>query len=286
MRWRMISCPAAKPMRWVKPSIATVSPSRTSSAIASRIDATLRGHPAASSLAASAPAVDAAPRRRPLGRTSSGRRPRRRPRRRSAGRSPSRPRETVSAGDIRTLELAALEDEQAALEAGPLDLLGVLGRVELDAEHQALAADVADEPVEALDQRPQPGQRLLAARGGVGDEAALEQVDRRQGRGAGDRVAAVRRAVRARRPTTRGGRRGRSSPPSGMPEAMPLAVSRMSGSTPQCSTAHIFPVRPAPDWISSAMSRMPWRSQMLAEALRGSRPRGRCSRPRPGSARR
>src|SRR2546429_759144 len=33
----MISCPAAKQIRWVKPSIATVSPSRTRSATASRI---------------------------------------------------------------------------------------------------------------------------------------------------------------------------------------------------------------------------------------------------------
>ena len=41
VRWRMISWPAAKPMRWVKPSIATVSPSRTTSAIASCIVATL-----------------------------------------------------------------------------------------------------------------------------------------------------------------------------------------------------------------------------------------------------
>src|SRR5918995_6889939 len=37
----MISCPAAKQMRWVNPSIATVSPSRTISATASRIVATL-----------------------------------------------------------------------------------------------------------------------------------------------------------------------------------------------------------------------------------------------------
>src|SRR2546429_8090631 len=37
----MISCPAAKQMRWVNPSMATVSPSRTSSATASRIEATL-----------------------------------------------------------------------------------------------------------------------------------------------------------------------------------------------------------------------------------------------------
>ena len=38
--WRMISCPAAKQMRCVNPSMATVSPSRTRSAMASRIVAT------------------------------------------------------------------------------------------------------------------------------------------------------------------------------------------------------------------------------------------------------
>ena len=42
-RWRMISWPALKPMRCVNPSMATVSPSRTRSAIASRIVATLPG---------------------------------------------------------------------------------------------------------------------------------------------------------------------------------------------------------------------------------------------------
>src|SRR5688500_15870665 len=41
LRWRTISCPAANEMRWVNPSMATVSPSRTRSAIASRIVATL-----------------------------------------------------------------------------------------------------------------------------------------------------------------------------------------------------------------------------------------------------
>ena len=50
--------------------------------------------------------------------------------------------------------------------------------------------------------------------------------------------------------------------PSGMPDAMPLAMQTMSGSTPECSMDHHFPVRPAPDCTSSAMSRMPWRSQM------------------------
>src|ERR671914_767857 len=38
---RMISCPAAKQIRWVKPSIATVSPSRTSSEIAPTMVVTL-----------------------------------------------------------------------------------------------------------------------------------------------------------------------------------------------------------------------------------------------------
>ena len=95
---------------------------------------------------------------------------------------------------------AALQDQQAALEARPLDLLGVLGGVELDAQHQALAADVADEAVEAADQRPEPGERLLATRGGVVDQAAFEQVDRHEAGGAGDRVAAVGRAVRAGTP--------------------------------------------------------------------------------------
>jgi hypothetical protein len=45
--------------------------------------------------------------------------------------------------------------------------------------------------------------------------------------------------------------------PSGMPEAMPLAVARMSGSTPKCSMPNIFPVRPIPDCTSSVTSRMP-----------------------------
>src|SRR5438034_9208173 len=39
----MISWPAAKQIRWVNPSMATVSPSRTRSATASRMDVTLLG---------------------------------------------------------------------------------------------------------------------------------------------------------------------------------------------------------------------------------------------------
>src|SRR4051812_34800571 len=73
--------------------------------------------------------------------------------------------------------LAALEHEKAALEARKLDLFGGLRARELDADHQALAADVEHALREAVLDRPQAGHRLLAARGGVVDEATLEQLD-------------------------------------------------------------------------------------------------------------
>ena len=95
---------------------------------------------------------------------------------------------------------AALQDEQPAHEAGPLDLLGVLGRVELDPDHQPLAADVDDQPRVPDGEPAKTGERLLAAGRGVLDEPALEEVDRGQRRRAGDRVAAVGRAVGAGAP--------------------------------------------------------------------------------------
>ncbi len=55
--------------------------------------------------------------------------------------------------------------------------------------------------------------------------------------------------------------------PSGMPLAMPLPASRMSGSTPVCSTAHILPVRPMPHCTSSQTRRMPCRSQSSRSAM-------------------
>ena len=60
--------------------------------------------------------------------------------------------------------------------------------------------------------------------------------------------------------------------PIGMPEPSPLAVSRMSGSTPSCSQAHIFPVRPTPDCTSSRHQQDPVpvaeRAQVAQEAGR------------------
>ena len=45
--------------------------------------------------------------------------------------------------------------------------------------------------------------------------------------------------------------------PNGIPDATPFATATMSGSTPKCSIANIFPVRPMPDCTSSAISSMP-----------------------------
>ena len=58
--------------------------------------------------------------------------------------------------------------------------------------------------------------------------------------------------------------------PIGMPDAMPFATVTMSGSTPAASIAHQLPVRPMPDWISSAMSRMPCSSHSSRRPWRNS----------------
>src|SRR5712671_7698403 len=156
-------------MRWVKPSIATVSPSRTTSRMASAIEATFEP-------LTSAGGLDTRDRVSRLGRGENL---------------------TVLAGNVgdrrgeqgqRGVHLggghrqagrhadrgpAALEDEQAALEGSPLDLLRVLGGVEFDADHQAPTADVGDEPREAPGQRTQACERLIAAGARVRDQPAL-----------------------------------------------------------------------------------------------------------------
>src|SRR5882672_10566627 len=49
----------------------------------------------------------------------------------------------------------------------------------------------------------------------------------------------------------------------GRPAAIDFEAIRMSGSIPQCSQAHIFPVRPNPVCTSSAITRMSYLRQML-----------------------
>ena len=56
--------------------------------------------------------------------------------------------------------------------------------------------------------------------------------------------------------------------PSGIPLAMPFAIQTMSGSTPDSSMAHHFPVRPHPHCTSSATSKIPCRSQMALSSRR------------------
>ncbi len=61
-------------------------------------------------------------------------------------------------------------------------------------------------------------------------------------------------------------------PDSGSPDAMPLAMTRMSGSTSQWRTAKISPVRAKPVWTSSAISRIPCRR--VISRSRGRNPGG------------
>ena len=181
--------------------------------------------------------------------------------------------------------LAALEHEQAALEARPLDRLGVLGGVELDAEHQAQAADVGDEAVEPADQRPQAGERLLAARGGVRDEPALEQVDRRERGRAGDGVAAIRRAVGAGTPALEQLRAGdeRAERHAGRD-----ALGRQQDvglDAPVLDRPHLAGAAGAGlDLVGDEQDAVLVADRGAGPG--GSHPRARCSRPRPGSARR
>src|SRR4029077_9489693 len=106
-------------MRWVNPSIATVSPSRTRSAIASRIDATFELVIAASLR------VDLAVvhRARMRGLRDHLGRPRHRSRD-SLTEEPDPRRDLVRGDDQRRTDpnglLAALEDQEAALEGSPL----------------------------------------------------------------------------------------------------------------------------------------------------------------------
>ena len=157
----MISCPAAKQMRCVKPSIATVSPSRTSSAIASRIDATFevahRPWPVARRARRSAGGL-ALVERAGVGTSARTSAPcpatcaTASPKIRSAVAISASV--TVSAGDIRTLDLPHSRTSRPRSKQAHWTASACSADVELDAEHQALAADVADEAVEALDERP------------------------------------------------------------------------------------------------------------------------------------
>src|SRR5438093_762764 len=158
----MISCPAAKQIRWVNPSMATVSPSRTSSATASRIVVTFE--PPAICL----PGRWTAPTSGRLGRLW----PRLVRPHRSAERGGSDPghvqtgllEDSQAGGHLLAVDhqgrcdpdggVAGSKDQQAAPEARDLDRVGDLGILELDPDHQA---DPPDVPEERLPSRQVPG---------------------------------------------------------------------------------------------------------------------------------
>ena len=72
---------------------------------------------------------------------------------------------------------------------------------EVDADHQAAAAHLAEIIGCCSAQRPEAGEQLVADGGGVVRQPALDEVERGDRGRAGDRVAAERRAVLARAPS-------------------------------------------------------------------------------------
>ena len=148
-----------------------------------------------------------------------------------------------------------------------------------------LAAHVADERGACPSAPRSRPSRCCADRRGVRDErrpsSSLIVAD---AAAHDDGVAAEGAGVRAGRPVHHVGPRAAMTP-SGMPEAMPLAIDRMSGSTPKCSMANILPGA-APCPTALRRRRAGCRASSSARAAAGgTRPAARRSRLRPGSAR-
>ena len=112
----------------------------------------------------------------------------------------------------------------------------------------------------------------------------VDDVEHRAGDRAGERIAAVGRAMHA------DGEHAARSPsvvsiaPTGNPPPRPFALVRMSGTTPFCMYENSVPVRPIPLWISSRTSSAPCAVQSRRAACRYSGVPA-SSRLRPASAR-
>ena len=138
---------------------------------------------------------------------------------------------------------------------------------ELDGDHRAAAADVADAVVVGL-QAVQPVlHQPLDLPGPLDQAVGLDGLDGGERGGTGERVAAVGAAQAAgvrgvhdrRRPVTAD---------SGRPPAMPLAVTIRSGTTPSWSHANMSPVRAKPVCTSSATKTTPFARHHSASAGR------------------
>ena len=145
----------------------------------------------------------------------------------------------TSGGARRTRALAAGEDEQPAPEARLLDRDRDVVVGEVDADHEPAAPHVGEQRL-AGRELLQPGRQLRAdASAAFAVSARLDEVERgERGRAATGLPPKVEPWVPARH-VIRSARAMMA--PSGRPLAMPLPASRMSGSTPSCSTAQNLP---------------------------------------------
>ena len=127
---------------------------------------------------------------------------------------------------------------------------------QLDAVHQAHAANVADDGVFFL-QFEQFVVKIIADDAGICPQVVfLDDLDHRQADGHRDRIAAKCRERQAGKASATSG--VAIVQPIGTPLPMPFAEVMMSGSTPQCSMPnHLSPVRPHAVWTSSEINRPP-----------------------------
>ena len=188
--------------------------------------------------------------------------PGRRPRRRDAGRCPSRRRETVRAGDIRTLDLPH-------------------SRTSSPRSKQAHWTSSACSAVSNSTPIIRPLPRTSRTSSGTGRRAARDPTGACSPRAAAlairppsSRSIVASAAAQATGlppnvepwapgPQASSARRGRSCAPSGIPRGDALGASGgCRARRPSARSPTSCPVRPAPDWTSSAISRMPCSSQM------------------------
>ena len=139
--------------------------------------------------------------------------------------------------------------------------------LDLDADHQAQAADLADERVALRPVASSPSRSCIAADARRCAVRGLDQPQRGQGRA---QATGLPPKVEAWLPLGQSITEARATiAPSGRPLAIPLARQTMSPATPQCSLANILPVRPKPVWTSSSTSRTPCSSQSVPQARAG-----------------
>ena len=193
---------------------------------------------------------------------------------------------TVSAGDIRTLDLPHSRTSRPRWKASHWTSSACSAVSNSMPSIRPLPRTSRTSAGKRRAQPAEPGQRLLAARGGVVDRgrpraARSSRAPRRR------RSGCRRRSSRGRPgPRSRGARPGRPCAPSGHARRDALGRQQDVGlDAPVLDRPHLAgPSGAGLDLVGDEQD--PVLVADPAQALRGSRPRGRCSRPRPGSARR